>query len=107
MPKIYLVGSESISEVELIKKTAEQLHIDRKSLVTVWKAGNYSSNYYASRLNRHRVDWFETLPEAVEHMKEQIKQSMEASVNRLNKLQLQLAALAAFQDEIKEQKDGS
>lgn len=101
MPTIYVVNQSLstlvIQEAELLKKTAEQLRIDPRSVKVVWKDSQQSySPYLSSRLSRHRIAWFETFPQAVERAKELILKDIERSKINLERSQQAFINLTVF-----------
>lgn len=107
MTKIYLVRgsltSLTILEAELIKKTPEQIHVDRTSVKVAWRARpDAYIPYISTRLQRHRENHFDSLLLAVEFAIDSLKKNLETAVANTHTAQLLLAELVVLTDAAKE-----
>lgn len=110
MSKIYLVrgnlSSLMVLEAELIKKTPEQIHVDRKSVAVAWSARPISYiPYVGTRLQRHREHHFDSLLPAIEFAINSLRKDMERAVANMHTAQLLLAELTVLTDAQKEMSD--
>lgn len=108
MTKIYLVQgnlkSLKILEVELIKITPEQIRIDNKNVKVVWNGGlNNYVPYLSSRLVRHRVNYFDTLPLAINDAIASTQKELARATENVYAANLQITDLALF---LHNQKEG-
>lgn len=99
MAKIYLARHGSnyiILEVELIKKTAEQIHIDNRenSIRVVWSdRPNAYVPWLSHRLQKYRENYFDSVAAAMEFLAEKMRSDLEKTSQRVRLLETQLAEL--------------
>lgn len=107
MSKIYLIQSNlnslAIIEVELIKKTTEQLRVDLNTARLLWKDGaGVSVAYLSSRLQRHRQTYTTDLPSAISKALELATKKLESARSNVDYFENQIAQLQAFAQEQEE-----
>lgn len=108
MSKIYIVkksfSSLAILEVELIKKTPEMLKVDNKHIKVIWENGFHLP--LASRLQRHRTDYFPTANAAVKFAIKVVKAEIEGISKNLSDAEEKLRDITLFATTLEDEEDG-